>query len=424
MFKFLVVLAVLIRLILMPIAAHSDLFFINMFPNLVKTSGVFDITGHIQENFGMRNYTYYSPVVYFTFAAFQFTYNIASNTFFPWMSQLYNLELNAFEGQAADFIRSSYNPHIYKDLFLAKLPYLIFDVASIFILIKLVKEKFFKKAIVLLWLFNPVNLYSTYLMGQFDIIPVFFTLLGFLSLKKNPKLCLLLLGIAAAFKNYAFIFILPVSIIYGKNWSARLKLLAIGVAPYLITLVPTAISNLEQAIFQILPKVYLHYRKPLEGWALYSQIIKYLILLFSYIFILAIAWTLKVKNKWRFATAISLISILLVYAIAPRISFHYLMWGVPLVILWFKDVRIASYIIAAQAIGLASYKLLANHLQLGLFSPLNPDYFSRLPTLNSIIDKYLPYSIISAVGFFFFMILNLVLIVKILNNLLFKSQIR
>ena len=57
------------------------------------------------------------------------------------MTQLYALEYNGFEGQAADFIKAAKNPHIYKDLFLAKTPYLIFDFASIAILFQFAKKK-------------------------------------------------------------------------------------------------------------------------------------------------------------------------------------------------------------------------------------------------------------------------------------------
>lgn len=423
MFSLFLILAFAIRLLLMPISAHSDLLFINMFPNLLLTDDIVDIASHMEENFGSRNYTYYSPIVYFTFAASQSIYSLVSNTFSFWMSQLYNLELHTFVGQAADFIKATNNPQIYKDLFLTKTPYLMFDIASLFILLKLIKEKIFKKTVILLWLFNPVSLYSTYLIGQFDIIPVFFTFTGFYFLKKNLPLGLLSLGIAASFKNYAFIFILPIAIIYGETWSGRLKLLGIGLAPYLIFFIPTIMVNFQQSIYQIIPKVYLHYRKPLEGWALYSQIIKYIVLLASYILILILSWALKVKDRWRFSIAISLSAMLLVFAIAPRISFHYLMWAVPLLLLWFKNVKFASYIIIAQAFGLASYKLLANHLQLGLFSPLNPNYFSQLPTINSEIEKYLPYSIISGLGFFFFIIINIFTLAIIINQLIFRSTV-
>src|SRR3990167_2507040 len=102
MFKLLVIIAFLIRLALMPVSAHSDLFFINIFPNLLISEKVFDIASHVQENFKERNFTYYSPLTYYTFGFFQWLYHFISPSFSNWMSQLYALEYNGFEGQAAD----------------------------------------------------------------------------------------------------------------------------------------------------------------------------------------------------------------------------------------------------------------------------------------------------------------------------------
>lgn len=422
MFKFLIILAILIRVFLMPITAHSDLFFINMFPNLFITDSVVDIQTYVEKNFGSRNYTYYSPMTYYIFVFFQVFYHPFSESFSSWMSQLYNLELRGFQGQAADFIKSTFNPHIYKDLFLAKTPYLLFDFASAFILFKLFKDKFIKKAAILLWLFNPVNLYATYIIGQFDIIPTFFILSGFYSLRKNLTLALLLLGIAAALKNFALIFIVPIAIIYGDSTLKRLKILAIGVAPYLLFFVPAFIHNYQQALYILLPKVYLHYRKPLEGWPLFSQTIKYIILSVSYLMILLLSHKIKIKNKWLFSVSLCLVAILLIYAIAPRVSFHYLLWVTPLIILTVKNIKLATFIILTQAISFASYKLLANHLQLGLFSPLNPSFFSSLPTINEMIDKYFPYRVISTLGFLIFFFTNLYLSIKILVVLLFQAK--
>lgn len=423
MFKLLIILAILLRLALMPISAHSDLFFINMFPNVLLTEKVFDIATFVQKNFESRNYTYYSPLTYYTFGFFQWLYHFVSPSFSSWMSQLYALEQNGFDGQAAGFIKATQNPHIFKDLFLAKIPYLLFDAASVYMLFKFVKEKFIKKSVILLWLFNPINLYGTYLMGQFDIIPTFFVIAGFYYLRKNLTIGLLLLGIAAAYKNFAILFIVPVAIIFGDTWMKRLKLFLIGVSPYSLLLVPTIISSYQQALYMILPKTYLYYRKPLEDWPLYSQSIKYILLVSSYLVVLSMSFLLKIKDKWFFAVTASLVSILLVFALAPRISFHYLLWATPLIFLWSKKTKLATTIIVIQSINLASYKLLANHLQLGLFAPLNPSYFASLPTLNSIIDRVIPYGLISLTGYFIFLLLNLFLISRILVNLLFKSQI-
>lgn len=411
-----ILLAFLIRIILMPISAHSDLFFINYYPNRLVESGQIAMTE--------KNVSYYPPLTFYTFAFFQYFYRYFSDTFSGWMDNLYQLSVSDFKGQAADYIREVPNPNLLRDIFLAKFPYLIFDLAAVIILLKFIQRKILSKFVVLIWLFNPVSIYVAYMMGQFDLIPAFFVLLGFLMLRKHINWAFFIIGIAAAYKNYAFLFILPTALIYGKTWQERLRLLVFSLLPYLIFLIPTLVTNAKETIFALIPKVYLHYRKPLEGWPLYSQIVKYIILATSYVITLIIAGTSRFKDKWHFCLGISLISILLVLAIAPRISFHYLLWSTPLIILWYKKVKIVALIVIIQAITLASYKLLANHLQAGLFAPLNPDYFSNLPTINSFIDQIIPYGIISSLGFFIFFFFNLYLAVKILSDLIFRSEIQ
>lgn len=422
MFKFLIVLAFALRLILMPISAHSDLFFINAFPNLLITQNVFDIYSYFGQNLADRQYNYYPPLTYYTFGFFQFIYQFFSQSFSMWMTSLYELYAGNFSGQADDFIKAAPNPHLYRDIFLAKIPYLLFDIAAVVVILKTVKKRLLQRSAVLIWLFNPISLYSVYMMGQFEIIPAFFVLLGFLLMRKKIYWGFLLLGIAAAYKNYAFLFILPTLLIYSESWKKRPILLAISITPYFIFLLPTLIANTKEAVFALLPKVYLHYRKPLEGWPLYSQTIKYALLAISYLMILFLAYLLKIKDKWRFALGLGLTSLLLVYALAPRISFHYLLWATPLILLYFKNQKTALVLIIIQAVSLASYKLLANHLQAGLFAPINPDLFSRISTINGLIDQVIPYRIISATGFFIFFFTNLYFAAKIVGQFIFREE--
>lgn len=421
MFSLLLILAVLIRILLMPISVHSDLFFINSFPALMIKKNVFDIFSYFAVNLSHLNYTYYPPLVYLTFGFFQYIYAFFSTTFSNWMISLYQLETTNFQGQASDFIRMSPNVNIYKDLFLAKVPYLIFDVLTVITLFTLIKNRTKFKMLTLLWLFNPVHLYSTYLMGQFEVIPAFFVLLGLLFSRKRLFLGFFILGIAAAYKNYAFLFILTTVLIYGENWRQRIKLVLISIIPYLIVIMPTLLANPAIATYVLIPKVYLKYRKPLEGWSLYSTYIRYFVLILSFICLFFASYFIKLKNKWKLSLGVSLISLLLVYAFAPRISFHYLMWELPLLLLWVKTAKQYVWIITIQSLSLASYKLLANHLQIGLLSPLNNN-FALIPTLNSQINHIFPYVIISTIGFFIFLFFNIYLACKITLELFTKEQ--
>src|SRR3989304_9958718 len=61
-------------------------------------------------------------------------------------------------------------------LLLLKLPYFAFDIAIAYLLMALFKTEKEKLLAFCFWIFNPIGLYATYMMGQFDIIPTFFTI--------------------------------------------------------------------------------------------------------------------------------------------------------------------------------------------------------------------------------------------------------
>ena len=123
-----------------------------------------------------------------------------------------------------------------------KLPYLIFDLSLGLILMKLVGSK---KAVLAFgfWMFNPINLYATYMMGQFDIIPTFFTVLSFyLVAKDRLKLAALALGFGIAFKLYPVFLLLPLIILGQTIWD-KFKLAILAILPYLLTTLPYILSS-------------------------------------------------------------------------------------------------------------------------------------------------------------------------------------
>lgn len=419
-----VAIGLLIRLILMPISVHPDLFFINMFPNLFYSEGIIEIFSYINDNFKNGHVSYYTPLTYYSFVAFQFFYHLLSNSFSDWMNNIFEF----YTGQtgmhyAGDYIAHIYNNHLFRDIFLAKVPYLIFETASLIILFKFIKSRYLKPEAILAWLFAPIIIYSTYIHGQYDIIPSFFVLLGFFLLKKKPYSSLISFGIAAAFKNYSLLFILIVSLVYGKTIAEKIKMILIGCVPYAILLIPILIIDPKLSIYSLFPKPYFQTSLQLSGWPLISRYLHMTILVFSQLLILIFALIVKTKDKWQTALSLSLIAITFVLTFAPLVVFQYLMWAFPVTFLWIRKAKMAYLFITAQTLAAASFMLLANHVQLGLFAPLNPAYFSSLTPFNKIIDKIIPYEIISFIGFFAFIIINLSLCTIVIVKILFQSKI-
>ncbi len=416
------VVSFLLKLAFMPISVHSDIFAIESFPPLLLKEHVIDIFSYMDK----KNLSYfYPPLTYYSFAFFEFVIHFFSDTFLAWMNGLRIADLNGLKGQAVDYIRAVPNPNMLKDLFLAKTPFLLFDIASIIVLLKFAKAKMIKSKSIILWVVNPVIIYTTYLFGQFDIIVLFFILLGFFLIRRNTKLGMLSLGIAAAFKSYPFIIVLPTAIIFGANFKQRLKLIAVAALPFIISILPVLINNPQLLIFTFFPKNLFHYKGALEGWQKYSQLVKYGLLSLSYVLILVLSAFLKLKDKLKTSTGISLVVVLLALTLAGRTHFHYLIWEMPLLILWFRNnLKFLTIVILIQTISFASYKILASQLQLGLFAPLNPDYFGSLPTFNSQVNQIIPYRFISTLGFIVFTFVNIYLILKILTFLLFRAEVK
>lgn len=77
------------------------------------------------------------------------------------------------------------DPNIFRHLFFFKLPYLIFDIATAVVIWKFVDNPVHKRIALLLWLFNPVTLFATYIFGRFEVFGLFFLALTALQLKHH-----------------------------------------------------------------------------------------------------------------------------------------------------------------------------------------------------------------------------------------------
>jgi hypothetical protein len=75
------------------------------------------------------------------------------------------------------------DPNIYRHLFFFKLPYLIFDIATALLIWKFIDKPEHRKIALLIWLFNPLTLFSTYIFGRFEVISLFFLMACALQLK-------------------------------------------------------------------------------------------------------------------------------------------------------------------------------------------------------------------------------------------------
>ena len=121
-------------------------------------------------------------------------------------------------------------PGIFWILFLLKLPYLFFDLGCAFLLLRIKGENSFR-----FWMLNPVIIFITSIYGRYEVIPIFFILLGiYLWLKKGfREIGFFTIGIASLIRLYPLI-LFPFLIVGDKDKPKRIftSILA-GILPLL-----------------------------------------------------------------------------------------------------------------------------------------------------------------------------------------------
>ncbi len=262
-------------------------------------------------------------------------------------------------------------------LWLFKLPYLIFDLMVGFLLYKLVDPK--KSLLVFsLWMFNPVNLYASYMMGQFDIIPTFFSVLSVYLVSKNRlNLAALALGGGIAFKLYPVFLIIPL-ILLGKNIWVKIRLLVFAFLPYIISIFPylTSSNFRSTALFANQSSKSLYVSIPVSGG---ESIL--LFPLFLIIFYLLILTKSNKLSLWKFY----LIPLLLFF-IFTHYHPQWLIWITPFIILdlvieKFKNIIPVMIILGSWFVSLFFFD---SSLTIGLFSPFFP-VLKNAPSIWNLI---------------------------------------
>jgi len=228
----------LIRLVLMPFTAHYDLRGINFaifqlpFNHVLNVyeiaqSGPVDYITRV--NFG-REYFIYPPLTYFTLGSFMWI-----------LKPLYGHEfVNWIQGYGNDVLSVITHPQVFRYLFLMKIPYLFFDILTIFGLYKMVNNTKEQKIVLKYWWLNPITIFLPYVWGQFDIIPAAISVVAVWLMQKKPVLGSMILGLAAAYKNYPLMFLPVVAVAIAKNWKQGISMFVAGMLPFILTTAPYA----------------------------------------------------------------------------------------------------------------------------------------------------------------------------------------
>jgi hypothetical protein len=117
-------------------------------------------------------------------------------------------------------------------LFLLKLPYLAFDVVCLALLARLLKGHARRTSALVFWALNPVLLYSVYLYGRYETIPIFFVLWSLLLAQRGRHgWSVAVLSASLAVRLYTALLIPFYLILLGRGWRQRLRLAGITLLP-------------------------------------------------------------------------------------------------------------------------------------------------------------------------------------------------
>lgn len=363
-----IVIALVLRIILAAISYHSDI-------------QPFDLAGYVIGQGNILNYYDYLPSlpadseVLAVYPTNLFNYPPAVYFFLGISSLIFTLPID--QGFHHDFLfrvsNTFGNPLIFLHLILLKIPFFIFDFWAAFLFAKLFDDKRAQRWAFILWLFNPVNLYATYLVGQFDVIPTFFSIASLYFLTRNKDSLYkpaLMLGLGGAFKIYPLFLLIPLASYY-KTWGERIKVILTGVLTYVIIILPFIFSSGFRSTALVAGQTLksLYAQIPVSGGE--SILLFLAIIIFFYLMFLS--FRASVANLWQ-----RYFIVLILFFSFTHFHPQWFLWMAPFLIIDLIHTNFKNWV--AVLLVLSSYLLMIllfdPGLSIGLFAPLNPALYS------------------------------------------------
>lgn len=360
--KRLFILAILLRLVLMPFFFHPDIKTYNFQSSFLK-QGVGNIYDYLIENkdgLSLKEEFVYFPLTYFFLGSYQILISpLLGSEFFTWLSDA----SQQFPEQVS----------VFRYLFLLKLPYLILDLAIAFLLASLFIDLEQKRKAFILWLFNPFSIILIYVYSNIDIIPVLFTVASLLLAKKQkPILSSLLLGLGAGFKTYPLLF-LPFLILLGKDTKQKILITLTCLFTFGIIILPflTSINFRQATLFSGLTTRIFSVNLSLG----FGETLMLPVIILAVLFFFALKdGFLKAENIWKYYLSLLLI-------IFSFIHFHiqWLLWLLPFAIILF---------IKEKALTILTILLITSAFLIPLFYDDKAMTFGTLRTISSLYNSF------------------------------------
>lgn len=365
----LLLLAILVRLLIMPFYFHPDIKTFNFQASYFKKGvlNIYDYLSSHKSELPLKDEFVYFPLTYFFLGAYQFiAAPLLGSSFNSWLS---NANAN-----------SSIDIGVFRYLFILKMPYLILDILIGLILAALFADLQTKKKVLTFWLFNPFSIILIYIYSNVDIFPVFLVVASIYFARKNSFwLSSLLLGLGAGFKAFPMLLV-PFLLLKASTLKDRIIIVVFSAGAFILTILPFIKSA---AFRQSTLTSGLTTRIVSSGLSIgFGELLMPAIILLSVLFF----WG-TTRNKielWRYYLAALLLTLI-------SIHFHiqWLLWIIPFLAisyalnLGYENKLILSFLIISFVIPL----LYADKfMTVGLLKAISPLY-ELLPSPQIIVDK-------------------------------------
>lgn len=363
-----------IRLVLMPIAVHSD--FIHTWWASACMAGGQAVPLRIQTLlFGLH--TGYQQMVSSLLPD-------AAN----WCTQYSSFATDT--GSFSAWFTFIQQPQIFRTLWLLKLPYLFFDIGCAVVMFRLGATIKQSRWLMIFWWLNPLTIYAIYIIGRHESITIFFILLSLLLLRqKHFSWGFVILGLAIALRYYPlfllpfFIFSLPATLRRRLSWAVM------GLGPWLLVnlylLLAAGRAELTPLLNYSNETSLLSLRLYIGEWDwIYLMPLAYFLLLLH-----------RLYNAQRDPQSLEqhgLMAMLLMLGLTPMAQApHYWVWMVPFMGLYLVQEKRDLWLHAAQIGLLLVVGWVGNRAVAGyLFAAIAPDFFWSLPGPAELIRSVAP----------------------------------
>lgn len=391
-----ILIGILCRISFMPFTLHPDILHIYYHPFFLASKGIWDIYSYHANFFKEHHYYYYTPLTYIFFGTYLYLIHPLLPGLDKFMEDIRGVT-DQGGGHSGHYLKEISTPKIFRFLFLMKFPYLFFDIGLLGIMISLNS----RQELVKWWALNPMIIYTCYLLGQFDIIPTFAITLGvYFAVRQKNILAMALLGIGTVLKSFPIFLILPFSIYLGRDLKGIIRNIVIGILPLIIILCPFFLSSGINVIGAFISER-IASRLGVTGSL---SIIRPLVFMVGYSIFCFCLLKESVREKFGklWPVKLSLLTLALLFIIFP-ISFHYFLWITPFILILGAGLRARIMNMYILSIFCLIFSTLAGKgMWMGLFAPIYPAFFIGLPSVDEIVKRVLPYTLIKDIASFMF----------------------